>query len=168
MVRKHRHLNAGSTWIALFVALPLALSLGLSGCARVQDFEVRGFAGLTLELDANASAHSDIEVRIFNPNSISITLTGTDLVIFLEGLPVGRVELPASVELVAGDETAVPLLVIWDRGAVIDAAGHHALSWLINGADVRVQGTASGRAFLLRRTVPIDHEQRIRRSDLMR
>jgi LEA14-like dessication related protein len=154
------------------IAALLALSIGLSGCTKVQDFEVRGISGMSLDLAVgagdSASPRSDIEVLIYNPNSFSVRVSALDLQVFLEGHPVGVVDLPAQNELPAGAESVATLSVVWDQRAVLKVASSNALTWLINGAQVRVTGTASGRASIFPHTVYIDHQQRVRLEDLKR
>lgn len=143
-----------ATWVAMAAA-----TFSLSGCIY-QDLEVlavEDFSELRLSLDG---MQARMDVDVYNPNPYAVTVTRADVKLYVNQEVVGDVTLVEDQIIRPDAQATVPLRVATRDGALGRVLKNDLMN-LLRGAEVPfvAEGSVTGKAFGLRFTVPLRHDQ---------
>ena len=140
--------------------LALLLVAGLTGC-RIQDFEVRSVGIQGLDGLGQEQATVNVALGIHNPNPYRVLVLEDDMGLWFSSDSVGRISFGEGIILPAKQDETVVMTALLDMERVNDVLSRNILSVFIQGLEVKVQGTVTGKAWGARRTIDVDHSERI-------
>ena len=138
----------------------LLLVAGLAGC-RIQDFEVRSVGIQGLDGLGQGQATVNVALGIHNPNPYRVLVLEDDMGLWLSSDSVGRISFGEGITLPAKQDETVVMTALLDMERVNDVLSSNILSVFMQGLEVKVQGTVTGKAWGARRTIDVDHTERI-------
>lgn len=137
----------------------MLLMVGLSGCIY-EDLEVlsiEDFSDVKLGLDG---MHANMEVDVFNPNPYAVTVIDADVELLVNGEVVGDVEVLESQVIRPKARATVALEVRTREGAFGRVLKNDLMNVLLgNQVTFLANGAVKGKAFGLKFSIPIHHEE---------
>lgn len=146
-----------------FLALVVLL---LPSCSLYKQVEVQQILDVqVLSFDENG-ADCEIYMTINNPNSYKITLTDSQVDLFFEGSPLGKVVLTENLVLPKKSVTTLKLKCLADYES-LQSIFSNALALLFKTDYVMEgKGYVKGKALLVSKKVPVNFKEKLSRSDL--
>lgn len=93
---------------SIFLASTLLL---LTACSKPQKPEFKGVDNITINMDGMEVIHVTGDAVFHNPNAIDIRITGTNLEVFIDGIPAGKLERELDNVLKANENSGIPIEV---------------------------------------------------------
>jgi len=145
-----------SLWLVVLVALG-------TGCVgQPKDFEVRSVSISNFASLGNEETVVGIDIGLRNPNGYKVHIEDSRLSLWVGPDSVGVLQFVPGVEVAGRAEETVRVDAILDSKRFSDVLSQNWFEYLVQGAPVRVEGWVSGKAWGIRKTLTIRHEQRIR------
>lgn len=143
-------------WLVVLVALG-------TGCVgQPKDFEVRSVSISNFASLGNEETVVGIDIGLRNPNGYEVHIEDSRLGLWVGPDSVGVLQFVPGVEVAGRTEETVRVDAILDSKRFSDVLSQNWFEYLVQGAPVRVEGWVSGKAWGIRKTLTIRHEQRIR------
>ena len=143
-------------WLVVLVALG-------TGCVgQPKDFEVRSVSISNFASLGNEETVVGIDIGLRNPNGYKVHIEDSRLGLWVGPDSVGVLQFVPGVEVAGRAEETVRVDAILDSKRFSDVLSQNWFEYLVQGAPVRVEGWVSGKAWGIRKTLTIRHEQRIR------
>ena len=146
--------------------LPLVLSLLAvvwMGClGQPEDFDVRSVSISNFSSLGNEETVVGINIGLHNPNGYKVQVEDSRLGLWVGVDSVGVLHFVPGVEIAGHAEETVQVEAVLDSRRFSDVLSRNWFEYLVQGAPVRVEGWVRGKAWGIRKTLSIQHEQRIR------
>ncbi|MDP4827216.1 MAG: LEA type 2 family protein [Flavobacteriales bacterium] len=144
------------------VALLFLVMSTMVSCKFYKDVEVLDVEDVNITKFNKDLVEAEITLRIKNPNWYAVTLTQSDIDVFVNQKEMGKVMLTEKVKLPSKSVNSRKLVL---RGNYKDIKGSfldNLLSLLFaNKADFQAKGFVTGKALLVKRKVPVDFSESI-------
>ena len=142
------------------------LVIALEGCRVYRDVEFKGVKETRFTSFNGQGVSCEFDVEVYNPNPYKITLMQSDVNLFLEGTPLGKVQLPESAVLQAEKSTVLKLTCTAEPSSIPKIVG--GAIGLVFKKDIVIEGkgNVTAKAFLVTKTVPVEFTQRVKKEDL--
>ena len=143
-------------WLVVLVALG-------TGCVgQPKDFEVRSVSISNFASLGNEETVVGIDIGLRNPNGYKVHIEDSRLGLWVGSDSVGVLQFVPGVEVAGRAEETVRVDAILDSKRFSDVLSQNWFEYLVQGAPVRGEGWVSGKAWGIRKTLTIRHQQRIR------
>lgn len=139
----------------------VAAMLALSGCG-LQDFQVRGVGIAGLDGLGREQATVRVDLRIHNPNPYRITIAEDRMGLWLMEDSVGTISFAEGSSLPRKGECVLPMTATLDMAKVNGVIARNLVGIMFQGLQLRVHGSVTGQAWGTRRTIAVDHSERVR------
>ena len=152
------------SWFCWSVPLWLVVLAALgTGCVgQLKDFEVRSVSISNFASLGNEETVVGIDIGLRNPNGYKVQIEDSQLGLWVGIDSVGVLQFVPGVEIASHAEETVRVDAILDSKRFSDILSRNWFEYLVQGAPVRVEGWVSGKAWGIRKTLTIRHQQRIR------
>ncbi|MDG1260726.1 MAG: LEA type 2 family protein [Flavobacteriales bacterium] len=142
---------------ALAKACALMMIISLSSCSFYKEIEVLAVDDIAITEFNKDVVEVDLTVTVDNPNWYAVTLTQSEIDVFVNSKNMGAVQLVEKVKLPSKSKSTK---VVKLRGDAEDLSGNfldNLLSLLFaKNAEFQAKGTVTGRALLISRKIPVD------------
>lgn len=140
--------------IALLIA-PLLLML--SSCKFYKEVEVKEVQNIVVTDFTQELVQAEVTLLINNPNWYAVTLTQSDIDVFVNQRDMGKVNLVEKIKLPSKTTTTYTITLQGEYEAVSNDFLGNLLGLLIAPeAEFKAKGFVKGRALLIGREVPVD------------
>ena len=150
-------LGFNCAWRTISWVLTLAV---LSGCG-MKDFEVRSVAIDGLDGLGSEEATVTVALGIHNPNPYKVTVIEDHMGLWISGDSIGTISFGQGITLPAKEDEQVAMSAKLDMQRVNAALNKNLLGIFIQGLEIGVEGTVTGKAWGTRRTIEVDHTEHI-------
>ena len=150
-------LGFNCAWRTISWVLALAV---LSGCG-IKDFEVRSVAIDGLDGLGSEEATVTVALGIHNPNPYKVTVIEDHMGLWISGDSIGTISFGQGITLPAKEDEQVAMSAKLDMQRVNAALNKNLLGIFIQGLEIGVEGTVTGKAWGTRRTIEVDHTEHI-------
>jgi LEA14-like dessication related protein len=137
----------------------LALAI-VSGCG-IRDFEVHSVAIEGLDGLGSEEATVTVALGIHNPNPYKVTVIGDHMGLWISGDSIGTISFGQGITLPAKEAEQVAMSAKLDMQRVNAALNKNLLGIFIQGLEIGVEGTVTGKAWGTQRTIEVHHTERI-------
>ena len=151
--------SLGGNGVGRTIRWVLALAV-LSGCG-IKDFEVRSVAIDGLDGLGSEQATVTVALGIHNPNPYKVTVIEDQMGLWISGDSIGTISFGQGITLPAKEDKQVAMSAKLDMQRVNVALNKNLLGIFIQGLEIGVEGTVTGKAWGTRRTIEVDHTERI-------
>ncbi|MBL4656375.1 MAG: hypothetical protein JKX73_00115 [Flavobacteriales bacterium] len=146
--------------------LKIALLIGpillvISSCLSYKEVKVVKFVGVDVKEMSAAGVTVDVHVQISNPNNYKISVVKTNLNAVLNGADLGKPKMKGNLVL-PKNSNEVHTITIQMKGSQLKAALPSMLSMALGGQPtMRIHGTITAKAKMLRKKVDVDFTDKI-------
>jgi LEA14-like dessication related protein len=146
-----------------FLFLPLIfLLLLVTSCNLYKDVEVSEVKDLRMTEIGKDGMEAEIEVDIYNPNFYNVKLVKSDVDLFLNGKPVGKVTLSEKVVIKKKTEQRYTIIVNSDLEGLSTSFFETLISALLfRKVHVKADGDLRAKALFIGRDVGIEVDQQV-------
>lgn len=139
------------------------LPLVWMGCiGQPEDFEVRSVSISNFNSLGSEETVVGIDIGLRNPNGYKVQIEDSRLGLWVGADSVGVLQFVPGAEIARHAEEMVRVDAVLDSKRFSDVLSRNWFEYLVQGAPVRVEGWVQGKAWGIRKTLTIDHAQRIR------
>lgn len=143
--------------IYLFVLL-----LGLCSCT-FQEVEVSDVAAVEFTEFSQSKLSVSASVKVYNPNNFSISVTESDVAIYLAGQYTGQAKLTENISIPANFDDYLPVKIEADMSQAGAAMLPIVMSALMKGSVyLKADGYVKAHHFLFSRKVPLEIAEEVR------
>ena len=146
--------------IPLWLVVLVALGTGCVG--QPQDFEVSSVSISNFASLGNEETVVGVDIGLRNPNGYKVQIEDSRLGLWVGPDSVGVLQFVPGVEVAGRAEETVRVDAVLDSKRFSDVLSRNWFEYLVQGAPVRVEGWVRGKAWGIRKTLTIRHQQRIR------
>ncbi|MFM7233134.1 MAG: LEA type 2 family protein [Flavobacteriales bacterium] len=138
----------------------------MESCRVYRDVEFKGVKDTRFTSFDMKGISCEFDVELYNPNLYNITMVESDIVLYMEGTRIGKVQLPSEAVLTHEASTTLKLSCTAETSSIPKLLG--GAVGLVFKKDIVIQGKGSvtAKAFLISKTIPVSFEERIRKEDL--
>jgi hypothetical protein len=136
--------------------------LGTGCMGQPEDFEVRSVSIADFNALGNEETVVGIDIGLHNPNGYKVQIEDSRLGLWVGADSVGVLQFVPGAEIVGHGEMSVRVDAVLDSKRFSDVLSRNWFEYLVQGAPVRVEGWVRGKAWGIRKTLTIHHQQRIR------
>ncbi len=146
----------------LKIALIFApILLVISSCLSYEEVKIVKFAGVDVKEMSAAGITVDVQVQISNPNDYKISVVKTKLYVELNGKDLGKANMKGNLVL-PKNSNEVHTITIQMKGSQLKAALPSMISMALGGQPkMRIHGTITARAKMLRKKIDVDFTDKI-------
>ena len=146
--------------------LPLWLAglafFGVGCLGQPEDFVVRSVSIADFSALGNEETIVGIDIGLHNPNGYKVQIEDSRLGLWVGADSVGVLQFVPGAEIARRAEEVVRVDAVLDSKRFSDLLSRNWFEYLVQGAPIRVEGWIRGKAWGIRKTLTIRHEQRIR------
>ena len=144
----------------------LAVVFSLSSCAFYKDVELLEVVDISVTNFQPNLIEAEVTLKVENPNWYAITLTQSDVDVYVNEKSMGKVQLAEKVKIKAKSTETKTLRLKGNP----DGAGNFLTNMIgllfSNSANFQAKGYVKGRALMIHREVPVDLTEAIDLNDL--
>lgn len=138
------------------------LSLLLTSCFTYEDVDVKGIEDVKVKNFSKSGIEVDIAVHLVNPNNYKITVTGSDLDVFIGGKSMGKARIKNRVVLPKKSDKVQHITVVADFKDMASVGLPGLLSIFSGGSlQLGIKGDIKGKAMMITRKFPVDFTERV-------
>ena len=135
----------------------------LSSCFTYKDVEISSVQGFEIKNFSGKGIEALVTVEVNNPNNYDITVMDTDLDLFINSREMGKARIKENIKLNKRSKEKYSFTVLAD----FKSAAGGLLSSLFTlfsskSIDLRLKGTAKGRALFITRKVKVDLSEKVK------
>lgn len=138
-----------------YVTMLIAL-LSLSSCSFYKEVEVLEIVDIEVTEFKPDLIEAKVIVKAHNPNWYAVTLTQSDIDVFVNKKEMGKVNLVEKVKLKSKTTDTKTLLLRGTPKAAEDFLGNLLGLLFQNSVEFQAKGFVTGKALLIKRDVPVD------------
>ena len=144
----------------------LAVVFSLSSCAFYKDVELVEVVDIKVVNFMPNLIEAEVTLKVDNPNWYAITLTQSDVDVYVNEKAMGKVELSEKVKIKAKSTETKTLLLKGNPDGAGDFLSNMIGLLFSNSANFQAKGHVKGRALMISREVPVDLTEAIDLNDL--
>ena len=137
-------------------------ALGTGCVGQPQDFEVRSVSISNFASLGNEETVVGVDIGLRNPNGYKVQIEDSRLGLWVGPDSVGVLQFVPGVGVAGRAEETIRVDAVLDSKRFSDVLSRNWFEYLVQGAPVRVEGWVRGKAWGIRKTLTIRHQQRIR------
>ena len=137
-------------------------AIACTGCSGPKDFEVRSVSVADFRSLGNEETVVGIDIGLHNPNGYQVQIEDSRLGLWVGPDSVGVLHFVPGSEIARDGDEMVRVDAVLDSQRFSDVLSRNWFEYLVQGAPIRVEGWICGKAWGIRKTLAIRHEQRIR------
>lgn len=136
--------------------------LGTGCIGQPEDFEVRSVSIADFSALGKEETVVGIDIGLHNPNGYKVQIEDSRLGLWVGSDSVGVLQFDPGADIAGHGEELVRVDAVLDSKRFSDVLSRNWFEYLVQGAPVRVEGWVRGKAWGIRKTLTIHHQQRIR------
>ena len=142
----------------------LILALFCTSCFNYEDVEVLDIKDIEFENFSEKGVTVSAQVKIYNPNNFSFKVVDSEFDLIVKNQKLGKASIDNKLRISGRSEDYHLLVLKTDHSKMNMAALPGLLSIVLSSSktvDLKIKGHITGKAFLFKKKVDIDHKTRV-------
>lgn len=140
----------------------LVLILSLSSCFKYEDVQILEVTNIRVLDLTTKKIEIGIDMHIVNPNKYKISITDSDLELFIKNKKIGTAKIKDIIELPKKSDQVQHIAIVTDTKDIVSGAIPVLLSLMFDESiELQVKGEIRAKAKAISKNFPVDFKERV-------